>query len=75
MKSSKEKQDRRKAELQAAAERDGFETWSQALTAWSKGEACLTKRAPDEAKCPHCGEPLAAAALHEFCYPPASPRG
>lgn len=29
----------------------------------------------DEAKCPQCGEPLAAAALHEFCYPPASPRG
>jgi len=34
-----------------------------------------TKDAPDEAKCPHCEEPLAAAALHEFCYPPASPRG
>jgi hypothetical protein len=25
--------------------------------------------------CPMCGEPLAAAALHEFCYPPASPIG
>jgi len=35
------------ARWQAAAERDGFETWSQALTAWSKGEACLTKREPD----------------------------
>lgn len=34
-----------------------------------------TQLAPDEAKCPQCGEPLAAAALHEFCYPPASPRG
>jgi len=47
MKSSKEKQDQRKAELQAAAERDGFETWSQALTAWKNGEARLTKRAVD----------------------------
>ena len=43
MKSSKEKQDQRKAELQAAALRDGFETWSQALTAWKNGEARLTK--------------------------------
>jgi hypothetical protein len=34
------------ARWQAAAERDGFETWSQALTAWSKGEACLTKHVP-----------------------------
>ena len=49
-KSSKEKQDQRKAELQAAALRDGFETWSQALTAWKNGEARLTKRAPDVAK-------------------------
>jgi hypothetical protein len=24
--------------------------------------------------CPMCGEPLAAA-LHEFCYPPATPSG
>jgi len=47
MKSSKEKQDQRKAEMQAAAERDGFETWSQALTAWKNGEARLTKRVPD----------------------------
>ena len=47
MKSSKEKQDQRKAEMQAAAERDGFETWSQALTAWKNGEARLTKRAAD----------------------------
>ena len=38
------------ARWQAAAERDGFETWSQALTAWSKGEACLTQRAPDSSK-------------------------
>jgi hypothetical protein len=35
---SKQKQDRRKAKLQAAAKRDGFETWSQALTAWGNGE-------------------------------------
>lgn len=41
--SSKEKQDQRKAEMQAAAERDGFETWSQALTAWKNGTARLTK--------------------------------
>ena len=38
------------ARWQAAAERDGFETWSQALTAWSKGEACLTKVAADGGK-------------------------
>ena len=25
--------------------------------------------------CPMCKEPLAAAALHEFCYPPATPSG
>ena len=42
MKTSKEKQDQRKAELQAAALRDGFETWSQALTAWKNGKARLT---------------------------------
>lgn len=51
-KSSKEKQDQRKAELQAAALRDGFENWSQALTAWKNGEARLTKRATDGAKRP-----------------------
>jgi hypothetical protein len=34
------------ARWQAAAERDGFETWSQALTAWAKGEARLIKREP-----------------------------
>ena len=49
MKSSKEKQDQRKAEMQAAAERDGFETWSQDITAWKNGEARLTKRVPDGA--------------------------
>jgi len=32
------------ARWQAAAERDGFETWSQALTAWSNGEAHLIKQ-------------------------------
>ena len=49
MQTSKEKQDQRKAELQAAALRDGFETWSQAITAWKNGEARLTKRVPDGA--------------------------
>ena len=49
MKSSKEKQDQRKAEMQAAAERDGFETWSEAITAWKNGTARLTKRVPDGA--------------------------
>ena len=45
---NKQKQDKRKERLQAAAVRDGFETWSQALTAWWKGEARLTKRVPDQ---------------------------
>lgn len=49
-KSSKEKQDQRKAEMQAAAERDGFETWSQALTAWKNGTARLTQVAADGGK-------------------------
>ena len=39
------------ARWQAAAERDGFETWSQALTAWSKGEACLTRSKPNGLLC------------------------
>jgi hypothetical protein len=47
---NKVKQDQRKAELQAAALRDGFETWSQALTAWKNGEARLTKVAADGGK-------------------------
>ena len=50
MKSSKEKQNQRKAEMQAAAERDGFETWSQALTAWKNGKARLTLVAADGRK-------------------------
>ena len=50
MKSSKEKQDQRKAEMQAAAESDGFETWSQALTAWKNGKARLTLVAADGRK-------------------------
>lgn len=50
MKSSKEKQDQRKAEMQASAERDGFATWSQALTAWKNGEARLTLVAADGRK-------------------------
>lgn len=36
--------DKRKAELQAAAKRDGFATWSEAITAWKNGEAILVKR-------------------------------
>ena len=46
---NKQKQDKRKERLQAAAERDGFETWSQALTAWWKCEARLTLCAVDTA--------------------------
>ena len=37
------------AEWQAAAERDGFETWSAALTAWKKGEAVLVRTQPNTA--------------------------
>jgi len=36
--------DKRKAELQAAAERDGFATWSEAITAWKNGEAKLVRK-------------------------------
>jgi hypothetical protein len=39
-----ERANRRKAELQAAAERDGFENWSQAMTAWKNGEAILVRQ-------------------------------
>lgn len=46
---NKQKQDKRKERLQAAAERDGFETWSQALTAWWRGEARLTPAPTDVA--------------------------
>lgn len=35
--------DKRKEELQAAAERDGFLSWSQAITAWKNGEYVLVK--------------------------------
>jgi hypothetical protein len=35
---------KRLRELQAAAERDGFATWSAALTAWKRGDYVLTKR-------------------------------
>lgn len=38
--------DKRKAELQAAAERDGFESWSQAITAWKNGDAVLVRSKP-----------------------------
>jgi len=37
------RQARRVAELQAAAERDGFASWSTALTAWKRGEYRLVK--------------------------------
>lgn len=36
--------DKRKAELQAAAIRDGFATWSEAITAWKNGEAILVRK-------------------------------
>jgi len=32
------------ARWQAAAERDGYESWSQAITAWANGKATLTPR-------------------------------
>jgi len=35
---------KRKAELQAAAERDGFVTWSEAMTAWKNGNAILVRK-------------------------------
>jgi hypothetical protein len=35
---------KRVAQLQAAAERDGFETWSAALTAWKRGEYVLKRK-------------------------------
>jgi hypothetical protein len=49
MQTNKEKQDKRKAEMQAAAERDGFATASAAITAWKNGKARLTQRAADGA--------------------------
>jgi len=36
--------DKRKSELQAAAVRDGFETYSEAMTAWKNGNAVLVKK-------------------------------
>lgn len=35
---------KRKAELQAAAVRDGFKSWSEAVTAWKNGEAVLVRK-------------------------------
>lgn len=35
---------KRKEELQAAAERDGFKSWSEAITAWKNGEAILVRK-------------------------------
>ena len=35
---------KRKEEMQAAAERDGFTNWSEAITAWKNGEAVLVKK-------------------------------
>jgi len=52
MQTNKEKQDKRKAEMQAAAERDGFATASAAITAWKNGKARLTMRAADGAYSP-----------------------
>ena len=43
-KTTKEKQDQRKNELQAAAIRDGFSNWSQALTAWKNGYVVMVKK-------------------------------
>lgn len=43
-KTAKEKQDQRKNELQAAAIRDGFANWSQALTAWKNGCVVMVKK-------------------------------
>lgn len=43
-KTTKEKQDQRKAELQAAAIRDGFSNWSQALTMWKNGYVVMVKK-------------------------------
>jgi hypothetical protein len=39
-----QRSNKRKAELQAAAERDGFATWSEAMTAWKNGNAVLVKK-------------------------------
>jgi hypothetical protein len=38
------RQSKRRAELQAAAQRDGFITASEAITAWKNGEAVLIKK-------------------------------
>jgi hypothetical protein len=38
-----QRSDKRKAELQKAAERDGFGTWSEAITAWKNGLYILVK--------------------------------
>jgi rubrerythrin len=69
---NKQKQDKRKERLQAAAERDGFETWSQALTAWWKGEARLTLRAVDLGwACAQCGcSNIESDLLCGFCDTP-----
>ena len=40
---SKEKSAKRRAEMQAAAERNGFENASEAITAWKQGEYELVK--------------------------------
>jgi hypothetical protein len=38
------RQSKRRAELQAAAERDGFKSASEAITKWKNGEAILVKK-------------------------------
>jgi hypothetical protein len=39
-----ERSNKRKEELQAAAIRDGFTTWSEAITAWKNGTAVLVRK-------------------------------
>lgn len=39
-----QRSDKRKAEMQAAAQRDGFATWSEAITAWKNGTAVLVRK-------------------------------
>jgi hypothetical protein len=38
------RQSKRRAELEAAAKRDGFDSASAAITAWKNGEAVLVRK-------------------------------
>lgn len=40
---NKRGQDKRKAGMTSAAKRDGYKTWSNAITLWIKGEAVLVR--------------------------------